>query len=433
MKLLGFISIVSGVWLIAISGSIFSSDTGGGRGVLFTVASGLILLGVFCFLTQSRGRKAAFVRNVLKSIQHLFIYIPIAVFMMGLIPTFIGSLFLPPGGSEWIMYGTATLVAPFLIWSWWVHTKMVFSKAYRGVVISNPEMMSHYQALPELPGSREEVKAIKTRQTREGTTSAKLRSAGGHAVYMSLYLATVGLSSIPLAGILFSPLRGFAETKLGRKMDKLSDEVKRLEAPTLEELLEADSRKPVLLLRSFLDDGFEVESMESERKNSGSITFEELICREASGWGPVVAIGEPGEKMPHLGAARAYFTNETWQGHALDLLDRSRVVLMVMGKTPSVGWELERIFERKHFSKTMVIFPPSDQISLAQRLLVFQKVFQDMTGKRFEIHLPPGHVILAVTFDAVGQYVVISGPFAVSPAYKDALRLGSRVIHANAG
>ncbi|MGL5020210.1 MAG: hypothetical protein ACRDBP_18890 [Luteolibacter sp.] len=216
-----------------------------------------------------------------------------------------------------------------------------------------------------------------------------------------------------------------------RKPDALSHEVKRLEAPTLQELDEADPRPPVLLLRSFLDDGFEMESLESEHKNTNVITFEELICCEVAGWGPVVAIGQSGEKMPQLGAARAYFTNETWQGHALEMLDNSNVVLMVMGSTPSVGWELERILERGHMDKTIVILPPADQMSLAQRLLVFQGVFERNTGSKFELQMATGNTPLAIVFGEHGKPLTISGPFQVSPAYKDALRIASKVIQAN--
>jgi hypothetical protein len=390
---------------------------------------GLLAIGLVCYI---RLRRSVFFRNVLSSFVMLLIGVPIGAFITAVIPTFIGSLFLPPGYAEWIMYGIVAVVTPILLLGWWHRVKLLFSKDYRGVVISNPERMRFYQSLPELPVSRGDTKIIKTRQARKGTTSAKLRSAVGHVAFPSLLIAILALRKIPLLGILFSPLTAGAMGKFGLKLDNLREEVKRLEAPTLAEVLEADSRKPVLLLRSFLDDQFEVQSLDSENKNTDSVTFEELICRTASGWGPVVAIGEPGEEMPHLGAARAYFTNETWQGHALDLLERSRVVLMVMGKTPSVGWELARIFERKYFSKTIVIFPPCDEISLAQRLLVFQKVFQEMTGNSFELRIAPDHVPLAVTFDGEGQYLVISGPFADSPVYQDVLLLGSRVIHANA-
>lgn len=92
----------------------------------------------------------------------------------------------------------------------------------------------------------------------------------------------------------------------GVAMDDANEVVARAQAPTLEEVLAADAHAPILLLRSFHDDCLQMESLEVEFKNSQTITFEELVCRCVGLWGPVIAFGNPSEKLPPLGAARGY-------------------------------------------------------------------------------------------------------------------------------
>lgn len=430
MRVAGFLLMFIGIAVVAVSIQDLSLGLEQGRTV--AILGGLLAAFMGIILWQFKPRRGGFAwsANILQAMLRLFVHIPIVVFSLGLIPTLIGSFFLPSGQSQWIMYGIAVVATPLLVWGWWINTKMIFSRNYRRVGISDPEAMAKYDQLPEM-AKTDEPREIKTKERREGTTKAKLRSFGGHTFYMSVYLVMVALTRIPLAGLLFSPLKVWFERLASVKMDALRQEVKRLEAPTMKELTEADPRPPVLLLRSFQDDGYEMESLESEDKNTNTITFEELICREVAGWGPVVAIGQPGEKMPQLGAARAYYTNETWQENALEMLDNSHVVLMVMGSTPSVGWELERIFDRKHLSKTIVLLPPADLMSILQRLLVFKGVYERKTGRIFELQLPKGDHPLAIVFGEDGKLLTITGPFQVSLAYLDALRLASKVIQAH--
>ena len=60
-------------------------------------------------------------------------------------------------------------------------------------------------------------------------------------------------------------------------------------------------------------------------------------------FGPFVAIGEPGERLPDLGAARAYFSDHEWQAAVLDWIGRARTIVIIVGKTRWVTWELQRV------------------------------------------------------------------------------------------
>lgn len=73
------------------------------------------------------------------------------------------------------------------------------------------------------------------------------------------------------------------------------------------ELLEQDTRPPVLYLRRFAQD---------ERDNTAQDTAETLLVETMSAYGPVVAIGQPNERLQVVGAARVYVTvrdDESWK------------------------------------------------------------------------------------------------------------------------
>ncbi len=429
MKILGFFLIALGVaagFLILGNPSSQNDSIWPLAGISVT----LIALGVFIARWRIKRAHVAPMNHLLRAVFNLLVSVPVAVFLVTIIPTFVSSFFLPPGEARWVMYGVALLVAPLFLWGWWIQTRMVLSRGYRKVEFGDPTMAARYQALPEIPETWNN-REVKTKIRRKGTTQAKFRSFAGHFWYMSGYLIVVGLTKIPLIGLIFHAVKVGYERHVGEKLDALTDEVKRLEAPSLEELLEIDSRAPILLLRSFQDDGLAVESIEFEGKNTNKLTFEEILCRHAMEWGPVIAIGDPNEAMPQLGAARAYFTHDKWQDAALEMLRKSQVILIVMGLTPNVAWELERIFEKSHHSKTIVIFPPGDEFATASRFLMFKKTYEHAMGSDCYPFLKPGYLPLAVAFDTVGKPVCINGPLQVSMGYGDALHLASKVVLAN--
>lgn len=97
--------------------------------------------------------------------------------------------------------------------------------------------------------------------------------------------------------------------------------LRRRSAIPAKDVVERDPRRPVLLLRSFADDGLRIKGLESTE----AFTFEEVITGALRRWRPVVAIGRPGESLPESGAAREYVTHEGWQepGGRLDETGRS--------------------------------------------------------------------------------------------------------------
>lgn len=98
----------------------------------------------------------------------------------------------------------------------------------------------------------------------------------------------------------YSWLIGVGLMRLGRKLSLLK-------AKTLRQ---NDPRKPIVYLRPF-------KLHASKVRMTGFYSFdgvrlEEVVAEAVAEIGPLIAIGEPGEKFRQIGAAREYFQNETW-------------------------------------------------------------------------------------------------------------------------
>jgi hypothetical protein len=121
---------------------------------------------------------------------------------------------------------------------------------------------------------------------------------------------------------------------------------------TIELALRKDSRPPLLLLRSFGDDPLRVPFDRSIEKRGGWERFflrltdrlESVLARAMWQKGPVLAVGEPGVIGPTLGAARVYFPEAdqvAWQNWVTTALAASQVVVVVLGPTAGVRWEMK--------------------------------------------------------------------------------------------
>jgi len=94
--------------------------------------------------------------------------------------------------------------------------------------------------------------------------------------------------------------------------------------------------------------------------------------------GPVIAIGKPGEPLPELGAARLYVGDADWKAKVIDLMARSRLVIIRTGSTPNLEWEIEQAMTRV----------PRQQILFVS--LGAAEVFDQYFKRRFGQVLPSG-------------------------------------------
>ena len=161
----------------------------------------------------------------------------------------------------------------------------------------------------------------------------------------------------------------------------LLKKAKSLEAEQAEARLNRDLRPPVLLLRSFNDDGVVVGTPGyGTQMFAQPVTLEEAIAQVLHQVGPVIAIGRPGEPHAPLGAAREYVSNEAWQGTVQGWLEKAKLVVMVMGSLADkrgLTWELERVRDSGGFRKLLLVMPPKNPDDCRRRWSEYREFFGD--------------------------------------------------------
>jgi hypothetical protein len=160
-------------------------------------------------------------------------------------------------------------------------------------------------------------------------------------------------------------------------------------AKTVDEIL-AENKAPVLYLRSFLDDTV------AAKREVTLLTEEEELNKAFEHIGPMIAIGRPGEILPEVGAARAYFTDDKWQAAVHDYMDISRLIVLRAGLSQGLIWEIQNSIQRLAPSKLILLIP-------------FEKEAYDQFRTRVQSLFPkplpdhPGHDAYRVTINPNGK------------------------------
>lgn len=126
----------------------------------------------------------------------------------------------------------------------------------------------------------------------------------------------------------------------------------------------ADPRAPVLFLRSFEDDQFDFQrppwqlrlrwfDLWSFRRN-----VDEAMVDEVAQYGPVVALGRPGESAAPFGAWRHYATHADWQDVVESTARRARAIVLVAGDSPGLRWEFDLVRREDLLERTVLLFHP---------------------------------------------------------------------------
>ncbi|QKV73979.1 transferase [Amycolatopsis sp. Hca4] len=137
-------------------------------------------------------------------------------------------------------------------------------------------------------------------------------------------------------------------------------------------VLRSEDREPVLYLRGFGDDPASavVDRLPSETWMQSLLTVhtrEEQLIGALRAFGPVIAVGRPGERLPRLGAARFYLPEDDWRAGVLELMTVSQLIVLRLGEGPSVWWEVEQAIAMRQPRK-LVILLPGGRWDLAARL-----------------------------------------------------------------
>lgn len=182
----------------------------------------------------------------------------------------------------------------------------------------------------------------------------------GRNLPLGLGLLLLGVAVYLIAGAIFF-VGPWAMKRLGDMAIRAARAAMRR---SLDAVQAADPRPPVLFLRSFLDDLVTlpdrrgVESKVLDGSNAG-LTLDHLTLREATPYGPAVALGDPADPAPPYGVARGYFSHEDWKAAVAQLCDEASSIIIALDRTEGVNWEIGHLIGQGHLPKTLFLAPPA--------------------------------------------------------------------------
>lgn len=131
---------------------------------------------------------------------------------------------------------------------------------------------------------------------------------------------------------------------------------------------------PIVYLRSFQDDGLSIGTRGPSRGIVDRLTvrhrlgYERLLVASMQHFGPVVAIGEPRERLPPTGAFRLYYDDDEWQAAVTRMLLAASYIVLSVGETPSVGWEIAKLKDLRLLDRSVFLVPPVRDDARRKRL-----------------------------------------------------------------
>jgi hypothetical protein len=152
-----------------------------------------------------------------------------------------------------------------------------------------------------------------------------------------------------------------------------------------ERAVAADARAPIVYLRPFGADSAQIANRMSSRvrispRASVEKTYEERLARALRKIGPFIAVGDPAERLPLLGAARLYAADEDWQATVGELIGRAGVVLLHAGQGGGFTWEVGHVIEHGVPERTILSLPldaKRRQPSRQERYDAFRNQYND--------------------------------------------------------
>lgn len=184
----------------------------------------------------------------------------------------------------------------------------------------------------------------------------------------------------------FGSLAGFGLISVGGYCLTLA---KKAGGRLAEDAVVSDPRPPVLFLRSFSqDEEYTVSQPFGLRgwlfflpSNWGArsfISFEEFISAAIQrDVGPMVALGNPSEYLPSIGAAKSYQDSLTWQAAIAQFVMQARCICVLEGISPGVAWELEYLRHHAEPIKILFLTHPENTGRLRVRATEFWRTVRD--------------------------------------------------------
>jgi uncharacterized membrane-anchored protein len=254
-----------------------------------------------------------------------------------------------------------------------------------------------------------------------GLTAAILSGGEGQNPYLTedqlIQLSTAALWLAPIGLVvvfLLAQLLAFLGRLASRKGQRMA-------ASRYQTVREWDDRSPVLYLRSFTIDNQPVavkpRGWTARLIGLGARfpTLDEAVLDCAAPYGPVIAIGDPRDPMPPLGAARTFVGGGDWQSVVSDLLAAAQLVVLTVDTTEGVQWEVRRAIEQGFAGKTLFLASPAR--TPEERSAGLEEVARTLG---YRDRLPANAIALSPARDGLQ---VLTAPNASGDAYATALNL----------
>lgn len=69
-------------------------------------------------------------------------------------------------------------------------------------------------------------------------------------------------------------------------------------------------------------------------------------------------VGNPKETLPSWSADWYYYDNSKWQDSVLKMMFKAKLIIIIVGTTESVSWEIQQLFALRYLTKTLFLIPP---------------------------------------------------------------------------
>jgi hypothetical protein len=242
--------------------------------------------------------------------------------------------------------------------------------------------------MPTSPRSREPVerrerlaRASAARAERDRRTGLRV-IAVGVAIFVVWFVV---ISVLWLQGHDVSNLSGWSTFVVAPVTLAVIVRGRRMRVRGAERALAEDERAPIVYLRPFDADSAEIATRWSSRQRISPFggvekTYEERLARSLREVGPFVAIGDPTERLPQLGAARLYAADEEWQRNVDDLTARAGVILLHAGESQGLAWEVRHVIALDAPERLILSLPllaKRKQPSREERYDAFRQRFGD--------------------------------------------------------
>jgi hypothetical protein len=218
---------------------------------------------------------------------------------------------------------------------------------------------------------------------------------------------------------------------------KVSDRARRYATKLYQGVREWDARPPILFLRSFNQDkiGLKVRTRDRMLTWPAGLgrarQLDEVLLEAGAPFGPMIAIGDPRDSIPPLGAARIFVPDAQaeWQEVVRALIEASRAVVICPTLTESVIWETGQVCRR--LSRT--IFLASIDMPRENTIALFEDILRGAGAESFAGQLKPGRRPIAAFLDPAAGWTVLAARILSVQTYTVAMNRALQSLLGKAG